>query len=292
MIAVVFALLCAASNATGSILQRREARNMPQNMAFRPALIWALLHRPAWLGGVAALIAGFVFQATALSFGALALVQPLLAVELPLTMIGVSLVFKVTVDRRSWLATAALTGGLALFLLTAAPSGNGRAVISAGQWALAGGVTVLAMAALIATARALPPAARAAVLGTAAGIGFAFTATFMRKSTVILRDDPSALPTSWQLYAMVATGICSFFLLQNAYQSGPLIAAQPAITTSDPVASVLYGIMLFDEQLRSGVWIVPELAGIALVLYGSVLLARSPAIQHMGAGSPARPSPK
>ncbi|GII86831.1 hypothetical protein Ssi03_48210 [Sphaerisporangium siamense] len=39
----------------------------------------------------------------------------------------------------------------------------------------------------------------------------------------------------------MATGICSFFLLQNAFQSGSLIAAQPAITISDPVAGVLYG---------------------------------------------------
>ncbi|GAA1023420.1 hypothetical protein Aple_089190 [Acrocarpospora pleiomorpha] len=143
MIAVIFALLCAASNATASVLQRREARTMPLTMAFRPSLIWALLRRPAWLGGVAALIAGFLFQATALSFGGLALVQPLLVAELPLTMIGISLILNVTVDRQSWLATAALTGGLALFLLTAAPSSNSRAVISADEWALAGGATVL-----------------------------------------------------------------------------------------------------------------------------------------------------
>ncbi|GII64698.1 hypothetical protein Skr01_47830 [Sphaerisporangium krabiense] len=290
MIAVIFALLCAVSNATASILQRREARTMPQSMAFRPALIWALLHRPAWLGGVAALIAGFVFQATALSFGALALVQPLLVVELPLTMIGISLVLKATVDRQSWLATAALTGGLVLFLLTAAPTTSGRAAISGVEWALAGGATVLAVAGLILVSRTAGPIGRAATLGVAAGIGFALTATFMRKSTIVLRGDPSALLTSWQPYAMVATGICSFFLLQNAYQSGSLIAAQPAITISDPVASVLYGTTLFHERLRGGPWIAAELVGVALMLYGSVLLARSPAIQRMRDAPPARPS--
>ncbi|WP_155350760.1 hypothetical protein [Acrocarpospora pleiomorpha] len=114
----------------------------------------------------------------------------------------------------------------------------------------------------------------------------------MRNSTIILRADPAALATSWQVYAMVATGIGSFFLLQNTLQSGPLIAAQPALTISDPVASVLYGIMLFDEQLRSGAWIIPELTGIALMVYGSILLARSPAIHQLKADSPTQPSPK
>lgn len=285
MIAVVFAVLCAASNAAASVLQRREARTVPETMAFRPRLIWVLLRRPVWLGGVAALIAGFLFQAAALSFGGLALVQPLLVTELPFTMILISLVLKVRVDKRSWLATAALTGGLVLFLVTAAPSSNSHAVISPLQWGLAGGVTVLVVAGLILLARGVGPAARAAALGVAAGIGFAFTATFMRKSTLILRQDFAALPASWQLYAMVATGLCSFFLLQNALQSGPLITAQPAITISDPVASVLYGIMLFDERLRAGAWIVLELAGVGLMVYGSVLLARSPAIQRMTGGS-------
>jgi drug/metabolite transporter (DMT)-like permease len=84
--------------------------------------------------------------------------------------------------------------------------------------------------------------------------------------------------TSWQLYAMIVAGIGSVFLAQNALQAGPIVAAQPPITTCDPLASVGYGVLLFGEQLRGGYWIIAALTGTAIVLGGTVLLSRSPLI--------------
>ncbi|MEV0973291.1 DMT family transporter [Microtetraspora glauca] len=273
MIAVVCALLAAASNAAASVLQRRAARDEPRHRALSPVLIWDLIHRPAWLAGVGALIAGFVLQAVALSAGQLALVQPLLVTELPFTMILIALASRSGLDARAWLATGLLTAGLATFLATAAPRGKGAVVTPAAQ-VPAAIVTVAVVAALVVAARLLAAAPRAAVLGAAAGIGFAFTATFIKQTTSLFQRDASALVTSWQPYAMVATGLCSFVLLQNALQSGTLLAAQPALTISDPVASVLYGITIFGEEIRTGGWIALEAAGVGLILYGSILLAQ------------------
>jgi hypothetical protein len=45
-------------------------------------LIFRLARRPIWLAGMASMILGFAFQLAALHFGALALVQPILALEL------------------------------------------------------------------------------------------------------------------------------------------------------------------------------------------------------------------
>ncbi|WP_405150520.1 hypothetical protein OG589_17940 [Sphaerisporangium sp. NBC_01403] len=42
MIAVVLALLAAASNAVASVPQRRAARSVPVRLGFRPALILTL----------------------------------------------------------------------------------------------------------------------------------------------------------------------------------------------------------------------------------------------------------
>jgi hypothetical protein len=78
MIAVLFALLAAAGNALAPVLQRRAARSAPEEFAFRPVLLWRLIRRPVWLGGIGAVIAGFLLQALALPDGGLALVQPLL----------------------------------------------------------------------------------------------------------------------------------------------------------------------------------------------------------------------
>jgi multidrug transporter EmrE-like cation transporter len=117
---------------------------------------------------------------------------------------------------------------------------------------------------------------RAALFGTAAGLGFGFTAALLNGSLRLFHHGLGHLLGSWQPYATVAAGLLSLFLTQNALQAGPVAAAQPAITTCDPLASVAYGVLLFGEQLRGGLWLVPALAGAALAIVGIVLLSRSP----------------
>src|SRR5260370_23704855 len=80
----------------------------------------------------------FVFQIIALRFGPLALVQPILALEL-LFVFGYMTVIgrRVTVGRRDWLAAVAMSAGIGVFLGLAAPSG-GRLHAPGSSWLLAG----------------------------------------------------------------------------------------------------------------------------------------------------------
>ncbi|WP_329244791.1 DMT family transporter [Actinoallomurus sp. NBC_01490] len=278
MIAVLFALLAAASNALASVLQRRAARSAPKEFAFRPALLWSLIRRPVWLGGIGALIAGFLLQALALSNGGLALVQPLLIAELPFTMILLARMSRIQLDRGTWVDVGAMTAGLALFLGAASPTA-GRHTPDALHWIVAALITVLVILGLVFLARWLNGALRAAVLGVTAGIGFAFTATFMKAATNLMDKGMVTLLTSWEPYAMVVAGFASVYLLQNALQSGTLVAAQPALTISDPVSAVLYGTTMFGEDVRSGPWVIAEFAGFALIFIGSIRLSRSEPIR-------------
>jgi drug/metabolite transporter (DMT)-like permease len=285
--AALLAVLAAACNAASSVLQRRAALSVPPELGLRPALFAALLRNPVWLWGIGMLIAGFGFQASALSTGGIALVQPVLVIELPFTMIILSWAFGAHLDGRSWLAIGALSAGLASFLAAAAPSA-GRWSPDATGWVVATAVTAGAVAALVAVAAAARGSARAVALGVAAGVGFAFTATLIKECTSIAREDPGALPVSWPLYAMVTAGLCSLYLLQNALHSGTLVVAQPALTVSDPIAGVLYGTLMFGEQIRAGAWIALEAAGAGLVMYGVIVLARSPLIRTVVVAAPAR----
>jgi drug/metabolite transporter (DMT)-like permease len=279
MIAAALAVLAAACNALASVLQRRAARTAPEDQAFRLGLILYLIRRPAWLGGIGALIGGFVFQAAALSFGGLALVQPVLVVELPFTMVFVRWFLPVRTDHRPWLAIGMLTAGLATFLLAASPSAGHE---STGRLDLLIAVVVTAglITGLLVAAQVVPGAGRAAVLGASAGLGFSFTAALMKQAVIELADEPAALLTTWPLYGMVAAGLISLFLLQNALQSGTLVAVQPALTISDPIASIGYGVGLFGETIRLGGWVPVELAGLGLIVYGSLRLAQSPALRQ------------
>ncbi|MCO6009775.1 DMT family transporter [Actinoallomurus purpureus] len=288
MIAVLFAVLAAASNALASVLQRRAARAAPADDAFRLALIWDLVGRREWLGGILALIFGFLFQAAALTTGSLSLVQPILVTELPITMVLIAWLFRIRLGSESWLAVGALTVGLAVLLAAAAPS-PGRRHPDRIEWAIATLVTAGVIAYLVSMAKVTPGVARAMLLGIASGLGFAFTAALMKEATEVLSAGVVAVLTSWSVWAMVAAGLGSLFLLQNALHSGTLVAVQPALNVSDPVASIAYGVGLFGEEIRLGGWSVLEVLGVGLILYGSARLAQSPPIRRHAEVNPSDP---
>jgi hypothetical protein len=71
VLSVPLAVLAAIANALASVLQRKAARERPESESHNWRLVWSLLHRPIWFGGVAAIIAGFLLQAVALGNGQL-----------------------------------------------------------------------------------------------------------------------------------------------------------------------------------------------------------------------------
>lgn len=105
--------------------------------------------------------------------------------------------------------------------------------------------------------------------------------------------------TSWQLYGMIATGVLGMFLVQSALNAGRLLAAQPGLTLSDPVVSILWGVMVFYEQLRGGLFIVLSVISGLILAAAVVVLARSPPLsdesrqsraQDRGAGAEPQPA--
>jgi drug/metabolite transporter (DMT)-like permease len=276
VLAILLAALAAGANALSSVLQRKAARSAPPEQARGVRLILGQLRRPAFFGGIVGLIAGFLLQAAALSQGPLALVQPVLAVELPFTLLLAGLVFHRRLGPREWLATGLMAGGLAAALAASAPSGGSPLGTSGPSWAAGVGGAAVALG-LLATAgaRATGPR-RAALLGTVAGGLFGLTAVLMSAATATARQGIGALAGSWQVYAMAAAGLAAVGMLQPAYRAGLLAAAQPGVTLADPLLAVVLGVTLFGEHLRLGWLVLPAVLGLAGVVVGVVLLARSP----------------
>ena len=71
--AILLAVAASLCTATSSVCQRMGAKSS-QTSGFNAGLLFRLARRPVWLLGIASMILGFVFQLTALHFGALALV--------------------------------------------------------------------------------------------------------------------------------------------------------------------------------------------------------------------------
>lgn len=276
-LAAALAVLAAGGNATASVLERRVNREQPDRAAMRWELVARLVRQPLWLAALGATTASFLLQAAALGFGQLSMVQPLLILELPMTLVIAARAFGNDLGRREWSAVAAMTTGLGALTVAAAPSGGSPAGLHALDWTFGIGSAVGAMALLVLAGSRMANGWRPVSYALAAGIGFGVTAALMKAMDHALSDGLVAALATWETWAMVIFGAFSMFLVQNAFQAGRLVAAQPALTLSDPLVAMVWGAALYHEQIRTGVWLAPELAGALAIGWGAIRLAGSPA---------------
>ena len=169
LLAAVLAVLAAASNALASVGQRAAARKGPQHASFRLRMVLDLARRPVWWAGIAGVVGGAVFQGSALIFGPLALVQPILMVELPFTLVFAAAVFGGRLDARSAAGMLGLTVGIVLLLVAVAPSG-GVTTVRPERWLFALPLTAVAVAALALAGRSVRHPAGATLLGASAAV--------------------------------------------------------------------------------------------------------------------------
>jgi hypothetical protein len=293
--AIFFAVVASFCTATASVCQRIGARSS-ETAGFDIWLVFRLARRPVWLLGVAAMIGGFLFQLTALRFGALALVQPILAIELLLVFgyMAVSGSGRVRVRRRDWLAAAAMSAGIAVFLRLASPSG-GRLHAPAPVWLLAGLITlglVLLAVALAFRVDGRPVTARsrrAALLGCATGIAWGFVAAVIKELSSHIDDGVGAVFANWSLYVLLTVGAAAMLLASHALAAGPLAASQPGFTVLDPLSAGLLGVFLFNEHIKTGVLdLAGEALALAVVIAGASVLSHSCLILGEDEQSPVR----
>ncbi|MDQ2847534.1 MAG: DMT family transporter [Actinomycetota bacterium] len=272
---MALAVLAAAANATASVLQRKAARSA-ESRSFSIGLLFDLVHRPIWIAGVGAVVAGFSLHLLALDNGPVTLVQPVLVVELPFTLLLGSRLLGAHLARRDRAAVAGIAVGLAGLLFALAPSGGDTAQVRVPVWLSGIASTLVAVAALIGMSRRRSGRTRALLLGAASGVGFGLTAVLAKAVTGAFGQGLVGVLTSWQTYLLLALGPATFFLLQNALQAGSLVASQPAMLLANPAVATTWGIVVFGEQIRAGGWLVLAFVALLLIVVGVVLLTSSP----------------
>lgn len=263
-----------------------------ETSGFDPGLVLRLARRPVWLLGIASMILGFVFQLAALRFGPLALVQPILALELLIVFgyLTVAGARRVRVRRRDWLAAAAMSAGIGIFLGLASPSG-GHLHAPGRAWLLAGlataGIVIIAVSVASGFGRGRRgpgrqsgPSRRAAFLGAATGISWGFVAAIIKELSSHLSGGFGAVFSTWSPYALIVIGAATMMLASHALAAGPLAASQPGFTVLDPLSAALLGQFLFAEHIRTQpVDLALEALALAIVLAGASGLSHSCLIQ-------------
>jgi hypothetical protein len=170
-----------------------------------------------------------------------------------------------------------MTAGMILLVTMLSPHPGDETDVATTTYLLAGGGTAATIFALVFASRRGGSIWRTACLGAGAGTSFGLTATLI-KATIAQGDAHGVIGvlTTWSTYVAVTCGLLGLVLMQWALHTGPLLAAQPGFTLMDPLVSILWGVLVFNELTRTGAWLVGATVGGISVGVGVLVLARSP----------------
>ena len=292
------AVIAASLGSTGfaalaTALKHRSATRMAHASRLHPRsrvkALAAAAVEPLWLCALVADVGAVGLQVTALHFGALAVVQPLLVTALLFSLLINHAFDRSMISAKELAWAVALIASLAAFLTVSgasSPAITGPVMAADKLPAEAAGAVAIVIVVLCLTAAKMRQGVqRAGLLGIAIGVIYASTAALIKACTNIATSSLPGLLTSWQLYAVLAAGLAGLVLSQLAFQAGPLTASLPIIAAVDPVLSVAIGVVIYDERLRTG-----ALAGTAGLTCLLVLAVAAFGLSRAGAATEQRHS--
>ncbi len=249
-VAAVIALSAACGFAVSNALQHRAAGGVPRGVSKVTRVLLHLSRNPWWLAGTGMSFVGMLLHATALRWGSLALVQPLLLVGLVL-----AIPFRAALERqlprsRELRAVAITAVGLATYLSGASLASGQAAPRRATAIAMAAAGLVLAAAVVAAGRRWFRRHDRlhAALLGATAGSLFGVSAGMLKLVGADLggRHIASSL-LALLVVALVLVGIAGTAINQRAYQIAPLAFSMPVVNVVGVLVAIMFGGFVFGE---------------------------------------------
>ena len=250
--------------------------------ALSPRILLDLVRQPLWVTALGANLVGFALQVVALSFGSLALVQPILVCDLIFAVLILWLLWRRSGVRRpertrqnriGFAGVAATVVGVAGFLAIGRPSSGTTQVSSSELFPLAVGIVVVVGGCLAVAARnrTLRPLA----LALACGVNYGVAAFLVKILTSEFGGGLSEVFGNWPIYVFAVVGPAGFLLNQDAFQQGRFLApVQAIITSADPVISIALGILWLNVRLRgSPADIAGVIVSLLLMITGIVITA-------------------
>ena len=220
---------------------------------------------------------GFVAQLIALQRLPLFAVQAIVAANLAVTAVVASLVIKVRLSWREWLAVTGVVVGVGLLGSSAGPEGASQAGV---MFKLALIVAIAALGLIGLAAARLRDPARTLALGLVAGFGYGVIGIAAR---VLNGFEPLTLLRDPAAYAVAAAGIVSFVFYATALEGGSVTVATAAVVLAETLPPAIIGVVFLGDRTRPGLE-PAAIAGFLLAVASAVMLARFGEADHPGQG--------
>lgn len=253
-LAVLFALCAAVFAAVGIVVRQRATMDVPAEKGVSTVMLRTLLRRKLWWAGTASAVAGYVFQALALGFGSLLLVQPVLVSALLFALPLSARLAHRKVSRAEWVWALLLTGALTVFVALARAS-TGTYSVSVTTTITVAVVCAAAVTLCVLLATRSNDWRRAVLLALAVGVMFGVVAVLTKivMHTITESSVLTALTTP-ALYLVVMLGVVATLLQQSAFHAGSLQTSVPTMLVLEPVVAVVLGSVVLGEHLSITGW--------------------------------------
>jgi hypothetical protein len=277
VLSCALALVAALIFATSATLQQNAARatalHRLENETHRsdrkhwlPVLgeLSRLARNPLWMLGWVLNITGFLTHAVALHLGSITVVQAILVVQVMFAVGTAAVLRRQRPKPREFYGAAAVCTGVILVIIL---RGEVPQVVPPREHVIRVVIgAVFSIATVLVIARGLPRTnLRSALVAIGAGICFSITAIMVVTVTNDLATYGPIGIVDWPAATMALSAIVGSLLVQDSFASGSLPVALTAMTVTDPMASGVAGLVLFDAGMP-GPTTIAGLAGAAVLI--------------------------
>jgi drug/metabolite transporter (DMT)-like permease len=280
-------LLAALLIGTGFVLQQHAAQREPDSRFLRLRLMTDLLRTPRWLAGIGCMIGGQILAAWSIGHLSLAFVEPLLTMNLVFALVIAVPLAKASLKVWEIVGAVVLITGVSLLSAARSAKPVGLLFGSVSHWPAAAAIAAIAFSAVHAGLRR-SGRPRAMLTGTAAGLIFGIQDALTRQTLEILQSSGiSALFTTWAPYALVGAGAIGIWLMQSAFNAGPLNVSLPAISAGEPLVGILLGVIVFGDRIQVAPGMLAmQAGGILALVVGVIMVGRAPALSQLRTWTP------
>ncbi len=248
------------------------------------ALLLHLVRRKRWMAGFLLISVGFGLQLVALAWAPFVVVQPMLAAGLLLVLyLGVRILGE-RIGPGQIAGVIGIIGGIGL-LAWGTPAGN-ETVRS--QFAVISVIALLSVVALVPFAlRRRGRLDSATFVIVASGLAFGASNIATKLISNSLSDDLWLAALVWYV-VVLATAVVAFITEMTALQRRPATLVVPLTLSVQTFLPVLLEPLYLSERWRTAALDgVPLIAGLVFMLFGSVVVARTPAVSALVGNVPA-----
>lgn len=278
--ALVAALFYGIASVMQSVAAHEASNRKPQVAdagGVDPGLLPRMLRQWRFVVSLCLDALGFVAQLIALQRLPLFAVQAIVAANLAVVAVVASLVIKVRLSWREWLAVTGVVAGVGLLGSSAGPEGASQAGVI---FKLALIVAIAALGLIGLAAARLRDPARTLALGLVAGFGYGVIGIAAR---VLNGFEPLTLLRDPAAYAVAAAGIVSFVFYATALEGGSVTVATAAVVLAETLPPAIIGVVFLGDRTRPGLE-PAAIAGFLLAVTSAVMLARFGEADHPGQG--------